>query len=292
MAVRGLLYGEVVPVGRLVVRPRYHAVQQVAFALRHTAEHAVDHRHSLSAGDAGVGVECAVRITRNPAERRRSLNLVFRPVTGNVGEAAAVLNRFGVEACADCRKLRTSDRGIGVKAVRTAALDDTELRHRGNRLVVPLSIRYISKYIFSGQVAITNFLLEQAEENRCNFGAADVRVRTDSAIGVTDYIGVVVIAVQHIRYSGCLPASIDGLLAGHFDAADLLSQFLIRIPAGEGITLAGRGLIERHLRAGRIALILISCAAVGFVVQGVLSRATGRTTRGTVVITFPLRGKG
>ena len=30
MAVRGLLYSEVVPVGRLVVRPRYHAVQQVA----------------------------------------------------------------------------------------------------------------------------------------------------------------------------------------------------------------------------------------------------------------------
>ena len=52
------------------------------FCLRHTAEHAVDHRHSLSAGDAGVGVECAVRIARNPAERRRSLDLVFRPVTG------------------------------------------------------------------------------------------------------------------------------------------------------------------------------------------------------------------
>lgn len=98
MAVRGLLYGEIVPVGRLVVRPRYHAVQQVAFALRHTAEHAVDHGHSLSAGDAGVGMERAVRIARNPAERRRSLDLVFRPVTGNVGEAAAVLDRFGVEA--------------------------------------------------------------------------------------------------------------------------------------------------------------------------------------------------
>ena len=63
MAVRGLLYGEIVPVGRLVVRPRYHAVQQVAFALRHTAEYAVDHGHSLSASDAGVGAERAVRIT-------------------------------------------------------------------------------------------------------------------------------------------------------------------------------------------------------------------------------------
>ena len=116
MAVRGLLYSEVVPVGRLVVRPRYHAVQQVAFALRHTAEHAVDHGHGFSAGDAGVGAERAVRIARNPAERRRSLDLVFRPVTGNVGEAAAVLDRFGVEARTDCRKLRTGDRGIGVKS--------------------------------------------------------------------------------------------------------------------------------------------------------------------------------
>ena len=120
MAVRGLLHGEIVPVGRLVVRPRHHAVQQIAFVLRHTAEYAVDHGHGLSAGDAGVGAERAVRIARNPAERRRSLDLVFRPVTGNVGKAAAVLDRSGVEARADCRKLRTGDRGIGVKAVRTA----------------------------------------------------------------------------------------------------------------------------------------------------------------------------
>ena len=97
------------PVGRLVVRPRYHAVQQVAFALRHTAEYAVDHGHSLSAGDAGVGAERAVRIARNPAERRRSLDLVFRPVTGNIGEAAAVLDRSGAEARTDRRKFRTGD---------------------------------------------------------------------------------------------------------------------------------------------------------------------------------------
>ena len=165
MAVRGLLDGEIVPVGRLVVRPRYHAVQQVAFALRHTAEHAVDHGHGFSAGDAGVGAERAVRIARNPAERRRSLDLVFRPVTGNVGEAAAVLDRSGAEARADRRKLRTGDRGIGVKAVRTAALDDAELRHRGNRLVVPLAVRNIGKFVVGGQISVANVGFEQSEED-------------------------------------------------------------------------------------------------------------------------------
>ena len=276
MAVRGLLHGEIVPVGRLVVRPRYHAVQQVAFALRHTAEHAVDHRHSLSAGDAGVGAERAVRIARNPAERRRSLNFVFRPVTGNVGKAAAVLDRFGVEARADCRKLRTGDRGIGVKAVRTAALDDTELRHRGNRLVVPLAVRNIGKIVVGGQISVANVGFEQAEEDRCCFSAADVCARTDSAIGVTDYIGEMVIAVELVRYAGRLPACIDRLVAVHRHACDLLRQRLVGIPAGKGITLAGRGLVERHLRAGGTALILVSRAAVRLIVQGVPGRMAGR----------------
>ena len=149
---------------------------------------------------------------------------------------------------------------------------------------MPLSIRYISKCIFSGEVAITHFLLEQAEENRCNFGAADVRVRTDSAIGVTDYIGVVVIAVQHIRHTGSLPACIDRLVARHFHIGDLVGQRFVGVPAGKGIALADRSLIQRHSRAGGIAFVLIRSAAVGLIMQCVLrgaaASAAGRTAAG------------
>ena len=149
---------------------------------------------------------------------------------------------------------------------------------------MPLSIRYISKYIFSGQVAITNFLLEQAEENRCNFGAADVRVRTDSAIGVTDYIGVVVIAVQHIRHIGCCPTGIDRLVARHFHIGDLVGQRFVGVPAGEGVAFTGGSLVQRNGRAGGIAFVLIRSAAVGLIMQCVLrgaaASAAGRTAAG------------
>ncbi len=279
MAVRGLLYGEeVVPVGRLVVRPRYHAVQQVAFALRHTAEHAVDHRHSLSAGDAGVGVECAVRIARNPAERRRSLDLVFRPVTGNVGEAAVVLDRFGVEARTDRRKFRTSDRGIGVKAVRTAALTIPSFAIVEIALLCHWPFATSEKTVVGGQISVADVRFEQSEEDCRRFRAADIALRVYLAVRVADDVGEVVVAVELVRHTGSLPACIDSLVAGHLDAADLLSQFLIRIPAGKGITLAGRGLVERHLCAGRIALILVSCAAVRLIVQRIAGRMMGGGT--------------
>ena len=148
---------------------------------------------------------------------------------------------------------------------------------------MPLSIRYISKCIFSGQVAITHFFLEQTEENRRDFGTADVPLGANVAVRVTDHIGVVVVAVEYIRHTGCFPACINGLIAGHLDAADLFGQFLIRIPSGESIAFTDRDLVQRHNRTGGIALILVSCAAVGLVVQRVLGcMAAASTATGAI----------
>ena len=196
-------------------------------------------------------------------------------MTGNVGEAAAVLDRFGVEARTDRRKFRTSDRGIGVKAVRTAALDDTELRHRGNRLVVPLAVRNIGKFVVGGQISVADVRFEQAEEDRCCFRAADIALRVHLSVRIANDVGEMVVAVELVRHTGSLPACVDRLVAVHRHACDLLRQRLVRIPAGKGITLAGRGLIECHLRAGRIALILVSCAAVRLIVQRIAGRMMG-----------------
>ena len=93
---------------------------------------------------------------------------------------------------------------------------------------------------------------------------------------MTDVLGEMVIAVELVRYAGCLPACVDRLVAVHRYACDLLRQRLVRIPAGKGITLAGRGLVERHLCAGRIALILVSRAAVRLIVQRIACRVAGR----------------
>ena len=60
VAVGRLLHRKIEPVGRLAVHPNGHAGQQVALALRHTAEHTVDHRHGLRAGDVIVRTECTI----------------------------------------------------------------------------------------------------------------------------------------------------------------------------------------------------------------------------------------
>ena len=156
----------------------------------------------------------------------------------------------------------------GSKAVRTAALDDTELCHRGNRLVVPLAVRNIGKFVVSGQISVANVRFEQSKEDCRRFRAADIALRVYLAVRIADDIGEMVIAVELVRPRRVPPITcVDRLVAVHRHACDLLRQRLVRIPAGKGIALACRGLVERHLRAGRTALILVSRAAVRLVVQ-------------------------
>ena len=62
------------------IRPGGHVVQQVVRGLRQALEHAVDQRHRLCAGDLRIRTEGAVLIAVDPAQRRRALNLRFRPM--------------------------------------------------------------------------------------------------------------------------------------------------------------------------------------------------------------------
>ena len=141
---------------------------------------------------------------------------------------------------------------------------------------MPLAVRNIGKFVVGGQISVANVGFEQSEEDRRCFRAADIALRVHLSVRIADDVGEMVVAVELVRHAGRLPARIDRLVAVHRHACDLLRQRLVGIPAGKGIALAGRGLVERHLRAGRTALILVSCAAVRLIVQRIPGRVAGR----------------
>ena len=142
---------------------------------------------------------------------------------------------------------------------------------------MPLAVRNIGKIVIGGQISVANVGFEQSEEDRCCFRAVDIALRVHLSVRIADDIGEMVVAVELVRHTGSLPACIDRLVAVHRHACDLLRQRLVGIPAGKGIALADRSLIQRHSRAGGIAFVLIGSAAVRLVVQRILGGAASAT---------------
>src|SRR5699024_1078551 len=85
VAVGGLLDVGVVPRRLRVVRPADHVRQQVV-RVGGTVQHPVDQGHRLGAGDVRVGTEGPVGVAVDPAGGRRAVDVVLRPVAGDVGE--------------------------------------------------------------------------------------------------------------------------------------------------------------------------------------------------------------
>lgn len=117
VAVRSLLYGQVVPCGSIgVVAPLDHVVVQVLCSLRKALEDAVYERHRLSAGDLVIRTESAVGITVDPAVVGSGADFVLCPVGCNVAEVNSSRVGLVVKTSCDCSELRTGDRRIRIES--------------------------------------------------------------------------------------------------------------------------------------------------------------------------------
>ena len=102
VAVRSLLYGQVIPCGSIgVVAPLDHVVVQVLCGLRKALEDAVYERHRLGTGDLVIRTEGAVGITVDPG--------------CNVAEVNSSRVGLVVKTSCDRSELRTGDRRIRIE---------------------------------------------------------------------------------------------------------------------------------------------------------------------------------
>lgn len=92
MAVRSLLYGQVIPCGSIgVVAPLDHVVVQILCGLRKALEDAVYERHRLGTGDLVIRTEGAVGITVDPAVVGSGADFVLCPVGAMSLKSTAVV---------------------------------------------------------------------------------------------------------------------------------------------------------------------------------------------------------
>lgn len=163
VAVRRLLHREVIPRGRRVVAPHPHPRQQVAVLHRVAFQHAVYHRHRLRARYLRIRAEGAVLVARYPAQRRRSLDALARPVPGNIREIALELRLRLVKPREKCCKFSPRYRRVGVENALRPARDDAKLHQRGHCHVVPVAFVHVRKAVGGRQVAVEHLRLQQAE---------------------------------------------------------------------------------------------------------------------------------
>ena len=100
-------------------------------------------------------------------------------------------------------------------------------------MIVPDSARNVRIIIRQRGVCIADFVSQQAEEDGCHRNTGDAVLRVNRLVRVADNVRKMIIAIEHIRHAGCLPACVDRLVADHLDIADLGGQLLIRIPTGK-----------------------------------------------------------
>ena len=105
MAVGGLLYCQIVPILRPIIRPDIHIRQQVILILGEALKDPIDQGHGLGTRDLMIGAERSGGITTNPAQGGGPLNFHSRPMTGDVCKVAARLDARIIEPGADGRNL-------------------------------------------------------------------------------------------------------------------------------------------------------------------------------------------
>ena len=131
--------------------------------------------------------------------------------------------------------------------------------------MAPHVLGYIRKGVIGSHAVIPDIVLQQTEEDRGNLGTADICPGPYRAVRIPDDIGKVIVAIKHARYRGYLPPCVNCLGGVHRDAGNSFGQCFIGIPAGKLKLLAHGNLVELNCRAEGIVLVLIGCAAVGFI---------------------------
>ena len=201
VAVRSLLYGQVVPCGSIgVVAPLDHVVVQVLYGLRKTLEDAVYERHRLGTGDLVIRTEGAVGITVDPAVVGSGADFVLCPVGCNVAEVNSGRVGLVIKTSCDRSELRTGDRRIRIELALTVTLYDAHSAQRRNRVVVPCTGCYVGVAVGLRRVCIAGLIGQQTEEDGCYLSTGNAVLRTNGAVRIAYDVSIVVIAVQTGRY--------------------------------------------------------------------------------------------
>ena len=98
-----------------------------------------------------------------------------------------------------------------------------------------------------------------------------------------------VLSIEHAGDIRLFPTGVDGFVRGHLDLRDGLGQFLVGIPASEGIPLPGGHLVQLDHGVAPVPLAVVLGAAVGVVGQGVIRGPAGAAAAGVFFID---QGKG
>ena len=201
VAVRSLLYGQVIPCGSIgVVAPLDHVVVQVLCGLRKALEDAVYERHRLGAGNLVIRTEGAVGITVDPTVVGSGADFVLCPVGCNVTEVNSSRVGLVVKTSCDRSELRTGDRRIRIELALAVTLYDAHSAQRRNRVVVPCAGCYIGVAVGLRGVCIAGLIGEQTEEDGCYLSTGNAVLRTNGAVRIAYDVSIVVIAVQTGRY--------------------------------------------------------------------------------------------
>ena len=151
-------------------------------------QHTVNHGCRLGSCDVLVWLKGAVCIALYPAQRGRTSDFIFRPMSGDIVKITLYLNIAPVETRTNCRKFRSCDRCIRRKGICCTSLYNADFRHRGNRFVIPFSKRNICKNAICCEVIIPHIILQKTEEDCRNLGPTDIRIRSDCSILVANDI--------------------------------------------------------------------------------------------------------
>ena len=117
----------------------------------------------------------------------------------DIREALRAAALAGVEPGADGGELSAGDGRLGIEGRGAAALHDAQTGHGGDGRVGPVIVRHIGVGVAGQQIAVTDGILQQAEENGGGLRAGDQTIGPDVAVHVADDIGEVIAVIQQIR---------------------------------------------------------------------------------------------
>ena len=78
-----------------------------------------------------------------------------------------------------------------------------------------------------------------------------------------------VLSIEHAGDIRLFPTGVDGFVRGHLDLRDGLGQFLVGIPASEGIPLPGGHLVQLDHSVSDVPFVFVLRAPVGVIGQGI-----------------------
>ena len=171
-------------------------------------QHTVNHGCRLGSCDVLVWLKGAVCIALYPAQRGRTSDFIFRPMSGDIVKITLYLDIASVETRANCRKFRSCDGCIRHKGIRCAPFQNTDICHCGNGFIMPQSKRHIVKSILCrkntaavikclipGDFAAVHFKGGRLSGKQCTTAACIGIVRNINPCTITALTGCLVGAV-------------------------------------------------------------------------------------------------